>query len=253
MRRALWVFALVFGLAATAFAAPAFAIDQISDQTYPLAAGGSFTLDNVNGSVQLDGWERDQVEVRAVKSARRNAADLDRVQVEVESHTGSVAVHTRYPKDSGVDVEVEYRIHVPYRVLLGEIATVNGSIRIRGVEGTGHIRSVNGNVELLDSAGRFSARTTNGNVRLELRHLTDGEPMKLETVNGSVVLALPSDARANFDVRSLNGDFHSDLPLETQGSLTTRAFHGRLGSGGGDISIRTVNGGIRVIQERPTV
>ena len=48
IRRALWVFALVLGLAA-----PAFAVDQVIDRTYPLATGGSFTLENVNGSVQV--------------------------------------------------------------------------------------------------------------------------------------------------------------------------------------------------------
>jgi DUF4097 and DUF4098 domain-containing protein YvlB len=88
---------------------------------------------------------------------------------------------------------------------------------------------------------------------LELQRLPDGAPMALETVNGSVVLALPSDAQAALNVRSMNGDFRSDLPVVTQGALSARAFRGRLGSGGGEISIRTVNGGIRVVLERPSV
>jgi DUF4097 and DUF4098 domain-containing protein YvlB len=144
-------------------------------------------------------------------------------------------------------------VRVPSRVLLAGVRTVNGSVAVRGVDGSGRLRSVNGNVEVLDSAGRFSARTTNGNLRLELRRLPDGAPMTLETVNGSVVLALPSDAQASLTVRSMNGDFHSDMPVIAQGALSTRAFRGRLGSGGSEISIRTVNGGIRVLLERPSV
>jgi Toastrack DUF4097 len=248
MRRTLWVLALLLGLAG-----PAFAFDQVFDHTYSLPSGGSFTLENVNGSVQVEGWERNQVEVQAVKTARRNQADLDRVQIEVENRSGNVTVRTRYPQDSGVDVQVEFRVHVPYRVLLGEVATVNGSVRVSNIEGAGRIRSTNGNVEVLDSAGRFSARTTNGNVRLELRRLTDGEPMALETVNGSIVLALPPDAQANLNIRSMNGDFHSDLPVEARGSLSTRAFRGKIGSGGGEITIRTINGWIRLVQERPSI
>jgi DUF4097 and DUF4098 domain-containing protein YvlB len=248
MRPAIRVLVMVLCLSA-----PAFAYDQVFDQTYPLPHGGTFTLENVNGSVQVDGWERDQVEVRAIKTAERDREDLDRVKIEVETHPGEVAVRTRYPQGTGVDVTVDYRVRVPSRVLLARIETVNGSVVIRGVDGSGRLRSVNGNVEVLDSAGRFSARTTNGNLRLELRRLADGAPMALETVNGSVVLALPSDAQAALDVRSMNGDFRSDLPVAAQGAFSTRAFRGRLGSGGSEISIRTVNGGIRVVLERPSV
>ena len=248
MRRAIWALAILFCLSA-----PAFADDQIFDQTYPLPQGGTFMLENVNGSVQVDGWERDDVEIRAIKTAHRNREDLDRVKIEVETQPGEVAVRTRYPQGTGVDVSVDYRVRVPSRVLLAGVETVNGSVAVRGVDGSGRLRSVNGNVEVLDSSGRFSARTTNGNLKLELRHLPEGAPMALETVNGSVVLALPSDAQAALNVRSMNGDFHSDLPVVTQGTFSVRAFRGRLGSGGSEISIRTVNGGIRVLLERPSV
>ncbi len=232
---------------------PGFATVQVFDQTYPLRSGGKFTLENVNGSVQVDGWEREEVEVQAVKTARVNRADLERVQIEVEAGANGVAVRTRYPRDEGVEVAVDYRVHVPYRVLLGEVQTVNGSVVVRGVEGTGVVRSVNGNVDVLDSSGRFNARTTNGNVRLELRRLENGAPMSVSTVNGSVVLALPADAQANLEVRSMNGDFHSELPIQMAGSFRARGFRGRLGSGGGGLSIQTVNGGIRLVLERPSV
>ena len=108
---------------------------------------------------------------------------------------------------------VEYHVHVPYRVLLGSIGTVNGSVLVRGVDGGGDLRSVNGNVEVLNSAGRFSAKTTNGDLRLELHEVLDGAPMNLETVNGSVILGLPCDAKANLKVLSMNGEFHSELPV----------------------------------------
>src|SRR5579884_2193461 len=63
---------LPFALAAIAILlAPrcGFASDQVFEQSYPLHAGGSFLLENVNGSVEVDGWDRDEVEVRAVKVA----------------------------------------------------------------------------------------------------------------------------------------------------------------------------------------
>ncbi len=53
-------------------ASPSFAGEPIFQQSYPLAAGGSFLLENVNGSVQVEGWDRNEVEVRAVKMTERN-------------------------------------------------------------------------------------------------------------------------------------------------------------------------------------
>ncbi len=207
-------------------AAPGFAVDEVFQQTYPLPEGGAFQLQNVNGSVQVSGWERDEVEVYALKSGLQ---------------------------DEGVEVSVEYHIRVPRHVELRRVATVNGTVRVFGVEAVGELRSVNGNIEVFDSAGRLSARTTNGNVRMELHRLDTGGPLTVETVNGSVVIALPPDTDAELDLRSLNGDFRSELPLTLQGSLGPREVRGRLGLGGSPLRIRTVNGGIRVVTMRPTV
>jgi hypothetical protein len=246
--------ALLLLLGAACIALPGFAADENFHHIYPLPSGGSFALENVNGSVQVEGWSRDEVEVSAVKTGQNDPHDLDQVKIEVESRPGQVAVHTCYPKGQGVEVAVEYHVHVPYRVLLGSIETVNGSVTVRGVEGGGELKSVNGNVEVFDSIGRFSEKTTNGNLRLELRQLMAGGPMNLETVNGSVLLGLPPDARGDLKVLSMNGDFYSELPVSTSvGSPAARAFHAKLGTGGGEISVRTINGGIRLVVQRPGV
>ncbi len=245
---------LLAGFAGMVF--PAHATDENFHHIYPLAAGGSFALENVNGSVQVEGWSRDEVEVSAVKTATRSdSRDVSQVKIEVDdSHPGQVAVHTRYPQGEGAEVAVEYHVHVPYRILLGSIETVNGSVTVRGVEGGGELRSVNGNVEVFDSSGRFSEKTTNGNLRLELRQLMAGGPMNLETVNGSVVLGLPEGARADLKVLAMNGDFYSELPVTSAASKpAARAFHAKLGTGGGEISVRTINGGIRLLVQRPGV
>jgi len=234
-------------------AASSFAYTQVFQQTYPLPSGGRFALANVNGSVQVEGWGRDEVEVRALKTTEGDDSDLERVRIEVDTAHNGVAVNTRYPTDSEVPVFVDYQIRVPYHIFLSDIATVNGSISVRGVEGTGDLHSVNGNVEVTDSAGRFGAHTTNGNIVFGLTRLADGRPMALETVNGSVILGLPADARGDIRARSMNGAFTSDLPALVHSAYGGRGFRGTLGTGGGAISLRTVNGAIRIRLERPGV
>jgi Putative adhesin len=236
--------------AIAAFCGRSFAYDETFHHVYPLSAGGSFVLENVNGSVHVDGWDRDEVEVSAVKTGTSEARDVQQVKIEVDnSKPGQIAVHTRYPKGEGAEVAVEYHVHVPYRVLLGSIGTVNGSVIVRGVEGGGELRSVNGDIEVSNSSGRFSEKTTNGDIRLELRQLMAGGPMSLETVNGSVLLGLPAGARADLTVLSMNGDVYSELPvLRGPRAFAPHAFKARLGTGGGEISVRTVNGGIRLLR-----
>lgn len=250
-------FGLWMGVAAIAgfllAALPVQASTQAFDQIYPLHAGGVFALGNVNGGVRIEGWDREQVEVHAVKTALHENEDLNMVHIDVQGDGEQLAVSTRYPQGSGVQVNVDYEIHVPYRLRWAEIETVNGDVQLRGIAGAGTLASVNGSVEVLDSDGRFSAKTTNGDVRLQLKSLPDGDPVSLTTVNGSVVLSLPPQANADVQVVNRNGDFRSDLPLATLGAYTSTRFSGRLGSGGGEVFMSTVNGAIRLVNGRPVV
>lgn len=216
------------------------------DRTVSLAPGGSFAIENVNGPVTIVGWDRDAVEVHAVKTAAHEVADLLQVRIDVAATPGLVQVSTVDPHEDGVEVAVNYTVRVPRRVLLREVATVNGAVHVTGVNAVGELHSVNGDIEVSDSTGGFSARTTNGDIHMELDHLAAAGPLAVETVNGVIALALPANAAANLDVRSLNGDFRSELPVAYLGAYTPRELHGRLGTGGALLQLRTVNGSIRL-------
>ena len=240
-------------LALAAVSLPAIAADetandtQVLDRTIPLPAGASFALTNVNGSISVEGWDREAVEIHAVKTARRSAADLALVRIDTDAEPGRVSVSTVYPPDNDLEVSVDYAVRVPRRILLEQLATVNGAVRVTGVEGQGQLRSVNGDIDVVRSAGGFSARTTNGEIHVELLRLAAPNAVALETVNGSVALALPHDVAATVDARSLNGDFHSDLPMSLLSAYSPRGVRGRMGAGAVPIRLRTVNGAIRVL------
>ena len=135
LRRSSVVLAAFFGLIlAFASAAPCFAISKEFNQTYPLQPGGTFELQNVNGTVDVQVWDRDEVEVRAVKTAKRKESDLELVAIDVDAKASSVSVTTRYPQNEGVEVAVEYVVHVPHCAHVEHLGTVNGTLRIAGVE-----------------------------------------------------------------------------------------------------------------------
>jgi hypothetical protein len=253
LRRSL-CFAVFFALLlAMASAVPCFAISKEFNQTYPLQPGGSFELQNVNGTVDVQSWDRDEVEVRAVKTAKHKESDLELVSIEVDAKRDSVSVTTRYPQNEGVEVAVEYIVHVPHCAHVEHLGTVNGTLRIAGVEAIEDLRTVNGNIEVYEGGGSVHAHTTNGNVHLELLRVQDKNGAVAETTNGSLLLALPADTQADLEARCLNGSFSSELPLALESTQRPRETHGKLGKGGVPIRLHTINGGIRVVALRSTV
>src|SRR5467141_3658093 len=114
-------------LSAVLWAVPSFAISKDFNQSYPLQPGGTFELQNVNGTVEVQGWDRDEVEIHAVKTAKQRESDLDRVSIEVDARADAISVVTRYPQNEGVEVAVEYTVHVPHFAHLEHLATVNGT------------------------------------------------------------------------------------------------------------------------------
>jgi Toastrack DUF4097 len=222
-------------------------------KTYPLRAGGSFELTNVNGTVRIEGWDKDEVEVRAVKTTPGQESLLDRVTIDVDSRPDGVSVSTRYPQEEGVEVAVDYVIHVPRHALLNHINNINGTLRVMSSESIGELHTVNGNIEVYESSGNVHAHTTNGNVYLELKHPNDSRGASAETTNGSVLLAVPADLPADLDARCMNGSFSSELPMVMKGAEQPRMVRGRLGNGGAPIHLGTVNGAIRVVALHSTV
>lgn len=247
-----WFAAAALLLAVVALSSPASAYDQQYQKTVPLPYGGTLHLENVNGPVDIRAWDRESVEIYAVKTAQRSTSDLDLVSINVKSGAGRVDIDTQYPVDQGVDVSVQYRIMVPRRVTLENITTVNGIIQISGVEGTGLLHTVNGDIEVYDCTGGLSARTTNGNIHEEVR-VFDAKELTLETMNGSVLVALPSNAGAQLDAQSLNGEIRTERPVMMNGAFGHGSFRGKLGAGGAPMRIRTVNGTIQIAVWKPTV
>jgi hypothetical protein len=234
-------------------AAPGFAKNKDFHQSYPLEPGGTFELQNVNGPVEVEGWDRNVIEIHALKIAKEKESDLDRVSIEVDAKPNDVSVVTRYPQNEGVEVAVEYTIRVPHGARVEHIGTVNGTVKIAGVESVEELRTVNGNIEVYEGGGSVHAHTTNGNVHVELSRFPDEKGMAAETTNGSVLLAVPQDTQADLEARSLNGNFYSELPFLQETASRPREMRGKFGKGGAPIRLNTVNGGIRIVILRSTV
>ena len=101
---ATWVGAILGSLCALLFAvAQSHAAEnrgqftQEFHQTYALAAGGRVALANINGSVHISGWDRNEVKADAVKYARSKDR-LDEAKIVVDASTDSVSIRSHPAK-----------------------------------------------------------------------------------------------------------------------------------------------------------
>lgn len=254
----------VFVVAALLAAAPAFAVEleERFDRTYDLGSGGSIAVANVNGSVRVEAWDRDEVRVEAVKrvksGSRSKAEDvMGRIEVAVEQRGDHLEIETRLPRngDSGFldwlvgndsNAQVSYEIRVP-RSTDVEVDTVNGKVRIAGVAGRVEANTTNGGIEMADLRGSVQAGTTNGGIDVELSEVADGRDMRLSTTNGGISLRLPRDVRASVDADTTNGGIDIEGLDADVRSRGRRHVEADLNGGGPEIRLTTTNGGIKIM------
>ena len=140
---------------------------------------------------------------------------------------------------------VSYRILVPTGTNL-DLESLNGSIRVAGVNGGVSAQTTNGSVRLTDVDGGIRARSTNGAIQASFR---DGfrlqHDTELRTTNGSVTVEFPSSLSARLEASTTNGSIHTDIPLTVQGRIGRR-ISAVLGEGGPDLVLRTTNGSVRL-------
>lgn len=237
--------------------APVFAdaMTEEFQQTYPLSADGTVSLENINGDVKIEAWDRDEVEVIAVKKGPDQAA-LDRVAIEIDASSNRVEIETEYKKESGERgwsgkqwASVDYTLRVPRQARLSEIELVNGSLHIHDLRGDIEASLVNGNVEASGLAGDLDLSTVNGKLDVSFDQLDGQQSVDLDSVNGSIVLSLGSASSADVKASTVHGPIRNDFGFEVdKGEYVGRSMHGRLGGGEASIKLNNVNGSITVRQ-----
>jgi len=235
-------------------------------KTLPLKAGDRFSLRNTNGFIRVTTWDRNEVEISALKTAYRHKENLDRVKIEIETPGSDVQVDTIYEKFHNLNVKVDYEVKVPEGVILeavrstnGDVelngrfsdvkaGTTNGDILVDGAEGRIDMGTTNGGVRGRNLKGSVTADTTNGSIHLDLDDIKGD--VRAETTNGSIEMRLSGSINAEFSARSTNGSITVDFPVTVQGSLSSRhRIQGRIGSGGPAIEVETTNGSIRILKK----
>jgi hypothetical protein len=222
-------------------------------------AGKTLEILGISGSITAEPATGNEVVVTADKHARDS--DPDEVRIEVVQDAGGVTICAVYPGHSGRcgensedndhhgrgrhnDTQVVFHAQVPAGVKFAG-RNVNGDVEAANLGAAVSASTVNGGVRVETAGGDASASTVNGSVTAVVRGQGTG-PLRFHTVNGSVTVSLPKGLNADLTAKTVNGSIETDFPITVSGRLTPRRLDGRIGQGGRELSLETVNGSIRI-------
>ena len=224
-------------------------------QSYPVNANGKVSVSNINGSIVVEAWDRNEVKLEYTKTAdsQERLADVD---IRIDAKPESFSVETDYGNwksrngdrwKNGGKLQVDYHLMIPRGAFLNEIETVNGSVTVSNFVNFTKISAVNGTVNAANLRGTANLSTVNGEVIADFDRLETGSKIVLSTVNGHVNLAIPSDSSATIKADSLNGNISNDFGLPVRkGKYIGRDLYGRIGGGDVRIKLDSVNGALAI-------
>jgi DUF4097 and DUF4098 domain-containing protein YvlB len=240
------VLLLSVALVVLASGAPA-AVTETFKQSYPLEPTGTVSLDNVNGDIDIVGWDKAEVALEAEKKGKTDA-DLAKVSLEIDATPAKLTIKTKYAKMGwfgSIHASVRYKLMVPAGARLEKIDSVNSAITVAGVRGSVNLDTVNGSIRATGLAGDARLDSVNGSLEAEFVSVERVQKVKLDSVNGSAEVTLPKGASARIDAGSVNGRVNVDQPIRLTKSHR-RSLAGQIGAGGPEISLETVNGSIAI-------
>jgi len=226
-----------------------------------LSPGQTLEIKGINGSIRAELAPGNVIEVSARKTAHRS--DPSSVRIDVVPSADGVTICSVYPSDGSQandcqpgrgghsnnrdnDVTVEFTVKVPAGIRFAP-KTVNGGVTAKGLRSDIDASSVNGAVKI-STTGVAHATSVNGSIEAVMGAATWDGALKFTTVNGSIDLTLPVGTSADIQASSVSGELASEFPMTVNGRLEGRHMSGKIGSGGHELKLTTVNGAITLHQ-----
>jgi len=231
-----------------------------------VAPGAAVEIKGINGDIRAEPATGDEVQVVAAKRSRRS--DVNSVTVKVVEHAGGVTICAIYPNENSDnpntcepgpggqgnssakinvrdnDVRVDFIVRVPPHIgFIGR--TINGEIGATSLASNVVSRTVNGSIKI-STSGYAEATTINGEISAKLGDANWPQTLVFTTINGGINLDLPSNANTERKAETLNGSITSDFPLNMNSLTSRRRISGRIGVGGRELILKTLNGSINL-------
>jgi hypothetical protein len=191
-----------------AFAATSAAATSV-DEHRALNPQGSVEIDNVAGSIDVQGWDKSEV---AVTGTIGN--NVQRVDVTGDSDRISIRVVLPKGLHFGMrDGDAHLLIHVPINSSVSA-SLVSSDLKVSAVHGALELRSVSGNISG-DGGGDLRANDVSGDIHFTA---TAAKRIEVKAISGTIVL---TGGNTDIEVSSVSGDARLTLGTVSRGRFKT--------------------------------
>jgi|GEM_PF-6582283 len=195
---------------------------------------GDLHVKNQNGNIILNHWDSLYVKVIAEKSVKaedeKEAKDLlKKIDIKIEKKNNALFVETETSLKRNYDVN--YKILLPSADEI-TVNIYNGSVIIKGLEGSFKLKAVNGNFNIKKSDGDFKAETVNGSfnisdcavktlefkaingsAKIQVDYLLNPFKIFVKITNGNINIVIPGNEEFSVYAYAENGKVNSDFPI----------------------------------------
>ncbi|HUQ10418.1 MAG TPA: DUF4097 family beta strand repeat-containing protein [Steroidobacteraceae bacterium] len=223
------------------------------DRKVAAEANGEVVITNVSGTVDVRGWDRNEVQVTGTLGSGVERVDVDssggRTVVKVVlphrgAHDGDADIEVQVPKNSSIDVSA-VSADVSSRGVLGaqrlksvsgevtadisgndsNVSSVSGDVTVRGVGKPDSLRvsSVSGSLDVTNFGGKLEVVTVSGDARVSASEATE---IRGRTTSGNLELRGKLSKDARVDVEGVSGDLLLHLAAPGPLGLELESFSG---------------------------
>jgi DUF4097 and DUF4098 domain-containing protein YvlB len=206
--------------------------DRTFDKTVAAQPHGVVDISNVAGSIEVSGWDRQEVSVHAELDAQVE-------RVEVSSEGGRTTVKVVLPSHSSSRGEAQLRIQVP-RESEVDVSAVSADIKVKAVQGVERLNTVSGDVSGELGGADAEVKTVSGEIRLKghgaatrLQVTSVSGDVRLEhgagdfegtTVSGTLTVTL--DSARSIRARTTSGDMRLEAKLARGATVEATSVSG---------------------------
>lgn len=232
--------------------------------SYDLKPGGRISIDNSNGEIEVVGWDQEKVEITGEKYANTQER-LDDLKIDIRNQSDLIEIRAiGYPHGGWFsNTGARFTLRVPRSAHLDRLASSNGRIDVRDMDGGARLHTSNGRIvadrvkggieaetsngriDIHDAEGTVSAHTSNGPIEVGMLK-APSDNLRAQTSNGSITLRLPPDTGARVDATTSNSRITTDFDISGHARIDRHRLTGDIGKGGPSIDLHTSNGAIRI-------
>jgi len=231
-------------------------------------------VDNIFGSIEVEGYSGQEVRVTAQKTIKARTKDKIRiarleVTLDITEDGNTIDLYVNGPfrcenrkrgwRDPGYRVHYDFKLMIPHKTDVVLKTVTDGDIQVTDIEGDFDVQNVNGKIEMTGMAGSGSAHTVNGRVRIQFSQ-NPAADCSFKTINGDIDIDFTKNLSADFRLKTFNGDAYSDFPIDYLPARTAekgrkngkfiyksdRFIGVRIDKGGPEIKMDTLNGDLLI-------